>query len=201
MRRLVTPKARDSTIAEFRRMKDTEGLQTSRIYFHGSSQSISRYSGQVSKVYTPNEATQRMTLVAPRCYYIRPSHFLSSLCRPLQFLGAQAVCVLCSEYPAISGNSAPPKLPAADQFRVIFGGAPLCDSSNNYHQRSRGQVKQVHFLPRDGPNLFTSGFPFCSLTRERAIDRLRPSWPPSTSPRRSWTSSRDGGRSRLSRPK
>lgn len=39
-----------------------------------------------------------MTLVAPRCYYIRPSHFLSSLCHPLQFLAAQAVDVPCSEY-------------------------------------------------------------------------------------------------------
>lgn len=66
----------------------------------------------------PNEAAQRMTLFAPRCYYIRPSHSWASLCRPLQFLGAQAV--LCSEDPAISGNSAPPKLPAADHFRVIF---------------------------------------------------------------------------------
>lgn len=95
MRRLVTPNTRDSAIAEYRRVKDTKGHKQVESVSTAHPYQPRRILVKFLKcIYIPNEAAQRMMLVAPRCYHIRPSRSLPSLCHPLQFLGAQPVCAM-----------------------------------------------------------------------------------------------------------
>lgn len=115
-----------------------------------------------------------------KCYHIRPSPTSAGPRTPALFGCLNCVCI-GRRYPAISGNSAPPKLPAADQFRVIFLVAlpQRVTQANHHHQHPRGAREAGPLPSQTGYPSFTSGFRFCSLLKGgRTIERLRPSWPP-----------------------
>lgn len=140
-----------------------------------------------------------MTFVSPRCYYIRSSRSLSS---PLQLLGARAECAMPG-VPRDFWKFCPSKTSSGRSIQShLSGGAPspavtqatTTNDQGDKRNRLPSSLKKIS-------ELFTSGSRYCFPTSERTIDRLRPSWPPSTSPRKSWTSSRGGGRSRHSRLK
>lgn len=162
-----------------------------------------RYSVQVSDYMRARRRPRERHSLATMCYYIRSSRSVSWLCTPAILGCPSCVCYARStprflEILPLQNFQRPINSESSFWWRFLA----CCDSSNNHPtNQPRGQVKQAHSLPREAPKYCISGSPFCSLTSERTIDRLCPSWPPSTSPRRSWRSSRDGGRSRLSRHK
>lgn len=140
-------------------------------------------------------------LLAPRCYYFRSSQPVSWLCTPA-LSGTQAVCVMPG-VPRDFWKFCPSKTSngRSIQSHLSGGASSPAVTQATTTQRTKGTSKAGPLSPQRSTQYCISGSPFCSLTSERTIDRLCPSWPPSTSPRRSWRSSRDGGRSRLSRHK
>lgn len=124
-------------------------------------------------------------------------------CSPVILMDAQTVCATLG-VPRDFWKFCPSKTSSGRSIQShLSGGAPstavtqAATTTNNL----RGARKERPTFSPDKSPIVHLWLSFSAHTSAWTIVRLRPSWPPSTSPRRSWISSKDGGRSRLSRHK